>query len=650
MPKRVNQHEIEDISRAKFQLALPRKWVFRDKAKDYGIDGEVELFDNLKNPSGLVFWVQLKATESKEKARKLNVDFSIESLNYYRTLDIPVLLVRYSDHDDEIYTKWIHNVDLYYAKKNAKTIRINLSETDKWNDATHHIIEEYLKRIRKLKSGSFGLPIPLSIQINEEKVNNISKGILLTQIRKNLQQYTDFVTLTDNQDSSIIASLSKKRLKINISELSGCTFHKINLRTEENFSVGITKDIILGTAVGLIQLRQAEYGGRIIFENELQSMLIARQEMLIFCITPLLNSTFFEETLKIIGQIFDDEDFIGLNVVAHINILLSVKNKNKKVNEVIEKFYFERLEKARLTKDNELIGISHYNIGNILSGKNDFTRSIHHYNLARKFAPIYINQHYFFSELASILFRSRKYKMASKLYAKSLELKQDNHTYALYADSLMFDGKFKESLDQFDKYITNAEIPIDEFVLKHFCLGSIIHEYQVLEQNRNHKEASKHAVYTKKKAQIKHLSKALKFDMLHGLAWFNLGIAHSDKNEFSDAAFCFLMAAFADNNDIEAWKNSTLCALNGTQTREILPLIIRTGYFFNREEFLEALYTDLENQSQFADISKFIEAIEKIIPKEKNLKKLPTVRLLNKEGTFESIDEIIKGHNKTYKQ
>ena len=46
MPKRVYQHEIEDSSRAKFQLALPRKWVFRDKAKDYGIDGEVELFDN----------------------------------------------------------------------------------------------------------------------------------------------------------------------------------------------------------------------------------------------------------------------------------------------------------------------------------------------------------------------------------------------------------------------------------------------------------------------------------------------------------------------------------------------------------------------------------------------------------------------------
>lgn len=46
---------------------MPRKWVFRDKTKDYGIDGEVELFDTNKTPQGLVFWAQLKSTESKEE-------------------------------------------------------------------------------------------------------------------------------------------------------------------------------------------------------------------------------------------------------------------------------------------------------------------------------------------------------------------------------------------------------------------------------------------------------------------------------------------------------------------------------------------------------------------------------------------------------
>jgi len=41
MPSRVKQHQLEDISRSKFSLSLPREWVMRDKDKDYGIDAEV---------------------------------------------------------------------------------------------------------------------------------------------------------------------------------------------------------------------------------------------------------------------------------------------------------------------------------------------------------------------------------------------------------------------------------------------------------------------------------------------------------------------------------------------------------------------------------------------------------------------------------
>ena len=43
MTKRIIQHQLEDLSRYKYGLALPPHWVFRDKEKDYGIDGEVEL-------------------------------------------------------------------------------------------------------------------------------------------------------------------------------------------------------------------------------------------------------------------------------------------------------------------------------------------------------------------------------------------------------------------------------------------------------------------------------------------------------------------------------------------------------------------------------------------------------------------------------
>jgi len=648
MPKRVDQHEIEDISRAKFQLAIPRKWVFRDKTKDYGIDGEVEIFDNNKAPQGLVFWVQLKATESKEKSAILNVDFSIETLRYYKTLDIPVLLVRYSDCDNSIYIKWIHNIDLFFTKKDAKTVRIKLTEKNKWIDSTNSQIEKYLKKIRQLKSGSFSFPIPLSVSINETKVNNISKGILLTQIKKNLQEYSDFVSFSNVEDSIIITSLNNNELKINISELSGCSFHSIDLRKEEDFSIGITKDILLGIAVGLIQLQQVEYSGKIIFENNLQSRLLEKPELLEFCLVPFFNSTFFENTLNLVGQVLDNEDFIGLNIITQINLLFASNSKNKKVQETIENFLNTRLEKAIRNSDKQQIGISHYNIGNHLSGRSEYERSIHHYNLARKFAPIYLEQHYYFAEIASMLFRSEKYKMASKFYSKSIELKKDNHTLALYADSLMFEGNYKKAHTYFEEYLNNSESPIDEFILKNICLESILKEHNIESQVRNRDGANKLAdvsLLDKEENPIFKLKEALKVDMLSGLAWFNLGITYSQNSDFEQATFSFTMAALVQNGDIESWKNATLCAFNSDETVALMPLIIRTAYFFNGEEYLEEFYLHLENLNQTGPINQIIEVIEQILPT-KNIKRtIPTLRLLNEKGKFESIDEIIKRQN-----
>jgi tetratricopeptide (TPR) repeat protein len=649
MPKRVNQHEIEDISRSKFQLALPRKWVYRDKHRDYGIDGEVELFDDNKNPQGLVFWFQLKATESKEKSTIMNVNLSIETLKYYKTLDIPVLLVRYSDSDNSIYVKWIFNIDLFYAKKNAKTIRIKLSEKDKWNDSTHLQLENYLNKNRQLKSGSFGFPLPLTISINQPIINGLSKGILLAKIIKEIREYSDFITYTTNDDKSLInVSLSNDELKIYVSDIYGCTFHSIYLRDKDSFSNKLAKDILLGISVNLIKLRQVEYAGRIIFENNLDSYLLKNHELLKFCLDPLFKSSYFKRTLNLVGEILDNEEVIDINIITLVNLLIASSLKNEKKNNVVEKFLLKRLEKSINNQDDQQIGISHYNIGNYYSVKNQISKAIHHYNLARKFEPIYLEQSYYFTELANMLFRSKRYKMASKLYLKSIELKKDNHTLALYADSLMFEGEYKKANIAFNSYIQNSENPIEEFILKNICLKTLILEYKIESQSRKEKKANKYADILKQKRGINpiiQLKKALKLDLLSGLAWFNLGITHSNNNNFNKAYFCFTMASLINNEDIEAWKNATLCAFNYRKDYVIFSLIIRTAYFFNHEKYLEALYSHLEEQTGVGSINKIIEMIETIIPEKEDKIDFPTVRILNEKRKFESITEIIEGHN-----
>ena len=169
MPKRVTQHQLEDTSRYKFALSLPSAWVFRDKDKDYGIDGEVEIFDETENSTGLVFWVQLKATQSPNPRTIKTLSIKRETLKYYLKINIPVLIARYSATDDKFYTKWAHEIDPYYSKKGSKTVPVKFVDSDIWNTKSAQKTISYLTRIRSVKNGGLHLPILCSLQINDDQ-------------------------------------------------------------------------------------------------------------------------------------------------------------------------------------------------------------------------------------------------------------------------------------------------------------------------------------------------------------------------------------------------------------------------------------------------------------------------------------------------
>lgn len=59
MPK---QHEIDRHAVRTFTKSLPDDWIFRNQSEDYGIDGEVEVFDQGES-TGVLFKVQIKGTE-----------------------------------------------------------------------------------------------------------------------------------------------------------------------------------------------------------------------------------------------------------------------------------------------------------------------------------------------------------------------------------------------------------------------------------------------------------------------------------------------------------------------------------------------------------------------------------------------------------
>src|SRR5260221_5556264 len=136
MPKRPRQHQLESESRAAIRSAIPSLWVYRDLDQDYGIDSEVEIFGASGSATGAKFLVQLKATDQPDVRRALRLWFRRSIGEYYSSLDLPVLIVRYHAPSKLLYARWFHSLDPYYGKRKSAGISFQLGEQDAWTDST----------------------------------------------------------------------------------------------------------------------------------------------------------------------------------------------------------------------------------------------------------------------------------------------------------------------------------------------------------------------------------------------------------------------------------------------------------------------------------------------------------------------------------
>lgn len=129
MTHRPRNHVLEGMSRDALsrQLTGPLGWVVRDIPIDYGIDAEVEIFDD-GSATGLTFKVQLKGMEKPDHIGPFR-DVEVNHLRYWGRLDVPVLLVAYDDSTQRVFARWIHSLDLE-LKPDQKKKRIRFTDED----------------------------------------------------------------------------------------------------------------------------------------------------------------------------------------------------------------------------------------------------------------------------------------------------------------------------------------------------------------------------------------------------------------------------------------------------------------------------------------------------------------------------------------
>ena len=106
------QHEIDERACRIFDSALPASWICRPQLKDYGVDKEVEIFEEGKS-TGIIFKVQVKGTEKPEFSSDdliISFSLSVDDVGYYcEELKVPIVLVVIDVTTSKI---WWHAIQL----------------------------------------------------------------------------------------------------------------------------------------------------------------------------------------------------------------------------------------------------------------------------------------------------------------------------------------------------------------------------------------------------------------------------------------------------------------------------------------------------------------------------------------------------------
>ncbi len=165
---------------------------------------------------------------------------------------------------------------------------------------------------------------------------------------------------------------------------------------------------------------------------------------------------------------------------------------------------------------------------------------------------------------------------------------------------------------------------------------------KITNQKRQVEEALKYASIQQKKDEneiIKKLEIALKYDILCGLAWYNLGHTYYVKKDYYQSSYCYLMCAVVQNYDIEAWVNAILTGFSAKKEIEIelIALMIRNAYSFNGDNFLSSFYETLNENMEHSEASRLIESLDEHLHSSGEISQKLIVRLLNEKGDFKEI-------------
>jgi tetratricopeptide (TPR) repeat protein len=630
LPKRHRNHQLETESVRALQSKLPSTWVYRTPTDDYGIDGEIEIFDDGGIATGKKFLLQLKATDESDLEKALKLRLPVEKANYFDSLNLPVLVVRYLAQEKNIYVRWFHSFDPYWESITENSLAFNFSESNIWHEGRERSLEAELNEYLNFTGNKYPFPISLPIFFTSDFPMAKEAAKLAAEVITISDRYGDlidlrFAPIPEDLPPSYIIFDSEKLHIVFANRTGSCLHFKDGLG--EKLRGNISNDIFVAIGLGLFFRGFQVEAGRLLSDNIKASTLKHDIKVITAVISGLIQARQHQQALELMKDLFSEEDGIDAAQVALISIIRcfgSIKAPDKNLlSESLSQISSSLQERGI----NKIAAVIEYNHANFLRASNDKLKdALKHYNIASKLFHEYKERSYWLSEVAGCLFLLKRYRYASKYYKSSIDTEFSLHALGLYADTLMYSRQFKQSLDEFHRYFEedNTDNFNAEWHLKSTCLHAIVETIGVEEQLHYDGEYDiESLIEGDEDSFIVHLKEK---DALCGEVWFHLAISLTNEERYSDAVICFLMSAFCEHSEMDAWANALSCSFK-TENKGMSATVMKCAFDKFGQEFI-LFFSETRPLSEDAD------------PVEAQLKLVEMMQLLNETKPSNSDFEV----------
>lgn len=452
-PRRTRNHVLEDISRRAFEAALPDEWVVRSIPKDYGIDTEVEVFENGQS-TGSIFKVQLKSTETI-KTQAPSQKISIGHLSYWLKLDVPVMIALFVKSTGAFYYRWASSHDPGIGGWSKQTTTVKYLGRDDEIDGRASDIRDEVMLLRELRLKRLPRPLPVRLSC---KIATISNSKFIHQFRKKLReaQLDDAINVVvDAQSPALLIEATKNHLKIanplNTGSFTAHATPEVPVAEDEE---QLTGNALVLLAAFLSSNENANQAAEILEHDLLGGVIWNGLEVASLLAMGLGASRRPDLALEYVAACFSIHGIACYELVQTYlaPVLVLANDLEEHLRPPLISLMLAVVEAALEAGEREIAGQVYFNLGRIFRISNEPIGAMAHYNLAQEYRPEYRLSSDYWGIYGGAQFRAGNYRGSSESYAKAWQLDGGvNHALLPeYADALLFAGKFEECEDLLD--------------------------------------------------------------------------------------------------------------------------------------------------------------------------------------------------------